>query len=580
MKRFIILILTALIAAASVVTAFADETANNFGRVNINMPELTVELKDTDLDDASEIEAYLGDSKLTVDDAHTYDQSQDTSRVYMLVDISATMNRYRNQVREFIKSYASRMGEKDALALVTVGNEVKVVLDETNDASKIAEKVDALKFDEDYTHLCDALDTVYNKAAVTMNDYTRSYVLAFTDCDDDTKTGVTVQEIADKYKSHQLPLFISAPYNNEKFSKIARESGGGLQVIENLDEFDTFTNTIDEVSILKLKADNNNASGEQKNLQIKSGDKSYNINVTVSNSIADNEAPSIKSLSFDEQNNRFVLTFSEKVTDASSKGAYSVTDENGKKWTVKSAEAQTEADSVQLVMEDSITNGVYTVTVEGLTDVSKQKNPLSEKSKSVEVSGIVPPPQEPMNDGFGFPLLIIVIAGAVLVAAAIIVIVIVLASRNRQTVDDSIPEIVPPAVNAERPGQEIVNEYGGNPTTARHHIKNENTIKLQLRVKTGNASEQVINTEVSSSVIVGRSSVCEIFIDDAKLSRQHFVLENINQELYISDLSSKNGTFVNGVKIESRRKIMNRDRIPFGDDGHDNGVGEINNVTV
>ena len=151
MKRFIILILTALIAAASVVTAFADETANNFGRVNINMPELTVELKDTDLDDASEIEAYLGDSKLTVDDAHTYDQSQDTSRVYMLVDISATMNRYRNQVREFIKSYASRMGEKDALALVTVGNEVKVVLDETNDASKIAEKVDALKFDEDYT---------------------------------------------------------------------------------------------------------------------------------------------------------------------------------------------------------------------------------------------------------------------------------------------------------------------------------------------------------------------------------------------------------------------------------------------
>ena len=564
MKRFIILILTALIAAASVVTAFADETANNFGRVNINMPELTVELKDTDLDDASEIEAYLGDSKLTVDDAHTYDQSQDTSRVYMLVDISATMNRYRNQVREFIKSYASRMGEKDALALVTVGNEVKVVLDETNDASKIAEKVDALKFDEDYTHLCDALDTVYNKAAVTLNDYTRSYVLAFTDCDDDTKTGVTVQEIADKYKSHQLPLFISAPYNNEKFSKIARESGGGLQVIENLDEFDTFTNTIDEVSILKLKADNNNASGEQKKLQIKSGDKSYNINVTVSNSIADNEAPSIKSLSFDEQNNRFVLTFSEKVTDVSSKGAYSVTDENGKKWTVKSAEAQTEADSVQLVMEDSITNGVYTVTVEGLTDVSKQKNPLSEKSKSVEVSGIVPPPQEPMNDGFGFPLLIIVIAGAVLVAAAIIVIVIVLASRNRQTVDDSIPEIVPPSVNAERPGQEIVNEYGGNPTTVRHHIKNENTIKLQLRVKTGNASEQVINTEVSSSVIVGRSSVCEIFIDDAKLSRQHFVLENINQELYISDLSSKNGTFVNGVKIESRRKIMNRDRILAG----------------
>ena len=75
MKRFIILILTALIAAASVVTAFADETANNFGRVNINMPELTVELKDTDLDDASEIEAYLGDSKLTVDDAHTYDHT-------------------------------------------------------------------------------------------------------------------------------------------------------------------------------------------------------------------------------------------------------------------------------------------------------------------------------------------------------------------------------------------------------------------------------------------------------------------------------------------------------------------------
>ena len=65
-------------------------------------------------------------------------------------------------------------------------------------------------------------------------------------------------------------------------------------------------------------------------------------------------------------------------------------------------------------------------------------------------------------------------------------------------------------------------------------------------------------------MIVGRSSVCEIFIDDAKLSRQHFALENLNRELYISDLNSKNGTFVNGVRVDSRRKVMNHDRILAG----------------
>ncbi len=53
---------------------------------------------------------------------------------------------------------------------------------------------------------------------------------------------------------------------------------------------------------------------------------------------------------------------------------------------------------------------------------------------------------------------------------------------------------------------------------------------------------------------LGRSSANELcYADDAGLSRQHMVLEKQGDTWTVQDLNSKNGTFVNGTRIETAR---------------------------
>ena len=64
---------------------------------------------------------------------------------------------------------------------------------------------------------------------------------------------------------------------------------------------------------------------------------------------------------------------------------------------------------------------------------------------------------------------------------------------------------------------------------------------------------------------LGRSSTNELcYADDAGLSRQHMVLEKSGDTWAVRDLNSKNGTFVNGVKIETARPLGPSDRITAG----------------
>ncbi len=64
-------------------------------------------------------------------------------------------------------------------------------------------------------------------------------------------------------------------------------------------------------------------------------------------------------------------------------------------------------------------------------------------------------------------------------------------------------------------------------------------------------------------VIVGRSSSCELTLDDASCSRQHACIEATEEGYQIRDLGSTNGVKVNGKKVESS-KILYGDRFSLG----------------
>ena len=62
---------------------------------------------------------------------------------------------------------------------------------------------------------------------------------------------------------------------------------------------------------------------------------------------------------------------------------------------------------------------------------------------------------------------------------------------------------------------------------------------------------------------VGRSPDSDILLDDITVSRKHAVLEKIKNGYRISDLGSLNGSYINGVRVDSS-KLSNGDRIQIG----------------
>src|ERR1043166_4667636 len=61
--------------------------------------------------------------------------------------------------------------------------------------------------------------------------------------------------------------------------------------------------------------------------------------------------------------------------------------------------------------------------------------------------------------------------------------------------------------------------------------------------------------------VIGRRSDCQIFVPDMRVSRQHARLWRTGEAWEIEDLGSNNGTFVNGVKVQSATQIRHDDEI-------------------
>lgn len=66
-------------------------------------------------------------------------------------------------------------------------------------------------------------------------------------------------------------------------------------------------------------------------------------------------------------------------------------------------------------------------------------------------------------------------------------------------------------------------------------------------------------------MILGRHPECDIVLDVGAVSRQHAVVVRMNNEFYVEDLKSRNGTFVNGEAVMGRRRLQENDRVKVCD---------------
>ena len=85
-----------------------------------------------------------------------------------------------------------------------------------------------------------------------------------------------------------------------------------------------------------------------------------------------------------------------------------------------------------------------------------------------------------------------------------------------------------------------------------------------LEIRMPNCPEPISHPLVNREMIIGREKDADIVIALGSISRRHARIFPHNEEFIIEDLSSTNGTFVNGVRV-SRCVLRHNDLIRVGD---------------
>ncbi len=70
---------------------------------------------------------------------------------------------------------------------------------------------------------------------------------------------------------------------------------------------------------------------------------------------------------------------------------------------------------------------------------------------------------------------------------------------------------------------------------------------------------------VTDTIVLGRSLDCELAIVSPHVSRRHAQLTLEDDQLYVEDLGSSNGTVVNGKLIEGKTALRHEDELRFHD---------------
>jgi pSer/pThr/pTyr-binding forkhead associated (FHA) protein len=79
--------------------------------------------------------------------------------------------------------------------------------------------------------------------------------------------------------------------------------------------------------------------------------------------------------------------------------------------------------------------------------------------------------------------------------------------------------------------------------------------------KNGKKQEFPITQDI---MIIGRSRSCDLRVNDGHISAKHCQISRIGENFVLHDLSSKNGTCINGNKV-TEGILQNGDEIKIGD---------------
>lgn len=502
-----------------------------------------------------------------------FETSGDGIRYIVLLDNSGSVNRnqFEEAKKQLVKMRKS-LKENDEMLLYTVGSdspagEKKDVLKRTVKGSEKEKKARDCKKIKNIEYMASAssMTVLYRSlneilAAQTSPDM-RTIVLLVTDGEDDSK-GKDI----DKVSTEKEVKNASVPVYGVLLHKDSGETDNKISYTKNkiLAEqtcrgyyYDCSTDTSEksvkkafakidkllqkETYVVNLKAATNQTAGKEK-LKLTVDNSAINsVVMDYSDYKKDESGPSIsgdvtkvsaKSIEFSLKDENGV-----NLDDANKKSNYHLQtrkkNNDGKVWEIESVNAVSEGEKlvVTLTTKDKFSNADYVLECSDIRDKSKDENKMDDAAEFK------------VKDGRNAVLAAITDAIKAYWWVGLILVIVIIGIFIIRAVKKKAVKIV---------------EVDPNELSK----ADNKLIRLTITDRAGAIKD--VEWNVEGSLFVGRSDICNIYFDDDRLSKQHFVIEVNKMGCYIEDLESTNGTFVNGVKMTNRRMLLDGDVITVG----------------
>lgn len=551
------------------VAVFAKEKISDFDLIqaDVRLPQLNFYLntKDDQSFDKENVDVELKahDINCQIQSVEAFKDADAAVKYYVLFDISTSVSEEQfKSMKQSLINLSDTVRKGDMISVITFGKQVKTILDGSESKDEFKNKINNLKR-EKKTHLYEGLTKAASniledkKIFIQDEDETRQLAVILTDWQEIKDAGgqESKEEALKEIQKTGVPLYgyclDSASVSlQDDMGAFLRNTGGVFTLYSkgNSEKDDVLVKfheqrLKDYIIISQLSSTETSNEADLVEISV-DGISKTKENLYLNLAKADDIAPTIEKVEEDgDKKDTLVVTFSEAVKNADNKNNYTVT--WGEKDTYPVIEATyTEEDGqykVTLVFNELLSKGKYTIAAANITDCSDAHNPLGE-----EWSGEL--------NGQGTAKNIISFLGKIWPVILFLAIVVIL--------------LVIYLVIKKNKGLMIVNDkiVMGDHVGSKQHIKQDNSLTkyIAMDVHGINENKKSINLQVISSVIVGRSDICDVYFDDLNMSKQHFAIEIEDGQVFITDLESKNGTFVNEKQIDTRVQIHPGDVVRAG----------------
>ena len=512
-------------------------------------------------------------------DIVTFEESGEGISYIILMDNSGSVNKEQfEEAKNQLIQLRESLKKDDEMTLYTVGTDNpegektqvfsrtvkrKDNQDKTSDCEKIR-NIEYMSSADSKTVLYRSLNQVLQEQVSPKK---RTVVLLITDGEDDSK-GKDIDNVstAETVKDASVPVYgillnrkppksgkTEEPDEKISYTRnqiLAEKNGRGYYYDCSVDAtkesvvkaFETIRILLQkETYVVNLTAPTNQAIGKSL-LKLTVDNSAVDaISVDYSDYEADQEAPNIVGEVEEVSNNSISFSLQDKngvnLADVNEQSNYMIQSmaENGdgKIWTIESVNTVSKGNeiTITLTMSETFYNDTYTLHCSNIRDKSQDENEMDAVTEFSINNGLDARNvaiEETVKSYWWIGLVVLVI-----IIGTIIIIVI---RRKKTEVIGVVPD----------------------------ELEKADSKKIRLTITDRSGAIKDVEWNVEGSLFVGRSNICNIFFDDDRLSKQHFVVEVNKMGCYIVDLESTNGTFVNGVKITNRRMLLDGDVITAG----------------